>query len=77
MLEMVRDYLALVAAVKEVLGERVKTFLAWQNAVNTLHKKREQRSRMELGGRLDKVTQSSQLSLRHNSGQRLLINGGK
>ena len=33
----------------------VKTFLAWQNAVNTLHKKREQRSRMELGGRLDKV----------------------
>ena len=54
-LELIRDYLALVAAVKEVLGERVKTFLAWQNAVNTLHKKREQRSRMELGGRLDKV----------------------
>ena len=55
-LELTRDYLALVAAVKEVLGERVKTFMAWQNAVNTLHKKREQRSRMELGGRLDKVT---------------------
>ena len=54
-LELIRDYLALVAVVKEVLGERVKTFLAWQNAVNTLHKKREQRSRMELGGRLDKV----------------------
>ena len=54
-LELIRDYLALVAAVKDVLGERVKTFLAWQNAVNTLHKKREQRSRMELGGRLDKV----------------------
>ena len=41
--------------VQEVLGERVKAFLAWQNAVTTLHKKREQRSRMELGGRLDKV----------------------
>ena len=40
---------------QEVLGERVKAFLAWQNAVNTLHKKREQRSRLELGGRLDKV----------------------
>ena len=38
-----------------MLGERVKAFLAWQNAVNTLHKKREQRSRLELGGRLDKV----------------------
>ena len=37
------------------MGERVKAFLAWQNAVNTLHKKREQRSRLELGGRLDKV----------------------
>ena len=37
-----------------MLGERVKAFLAWQNAVNTLHKKREQRSRLELGGRLDK-----------------------
>ena len=68
-LELVRDYLALVAAVKvklryfedrtvlvqEVLGERVKAFLAWQTAVNTLHRKREQRSRLELGGRLDKV----------------------
>ena len=42
--------------VQEVLGERVKAFLAWQNAVTTLHKKREQRSRMELGGRLDKVS---------------------
>ena len=58
-LELTRDYLALVAAVKEVLGERVKTFLAWQNAVNTLQKKREQRSRMELGGRLDKVRLST------------------
>ena len=37
------------------MGERVRAFLAWQNAVNTLHKKKEQRSRMELGGRLDKV----------------------
>ena len=44
--------------VQEVLGERVKAFLAWQNAVTTLHKKREQRSRMELGGRLDKVSGS-------------------
>ena len=71
LLELIRDYLALVTAVKvvlhtgpgpsrimcvqEVLGERVKAFLAWQHAVTTLHKKREQRSRMELGGRLDKV----------------------
>jgi len=54
-LELVRDYLSLVAAVKEVLGERVKAFLTWQTAVTTLHRKREQRSRMELGGRLDKM----------------------
>jgi hypothetical protein len=38
-----------------VLGERVKAFLAWQNAINTLQKKREQRSRMELGGKLDRM----------------------
>merc|ERR1719300_198354 len=37
-LELIRDYLALVNAVKEVMGERVRAFLAWQNAVNTLHK---------------------------------------
>merc|ERR1719323_1845173 len=54
-LELIRDYLALVAAVKEVLGERVKAFLTCQTAVTTLHRKREQRSRMELGGRLDKM----------------------
>jgi len=53
--ELVRDYLSLVAAVKDVLGERVKAFYTWQTAVTTLHRKREQRSRMELGGRLDKM----------------------
>ena len=63
-LELIRDYLSLVLAVKEVLSERVKTFLAWQNAVHTLHKKREQRSRMELGGRLDKVILIIQLSVK-------------
>ena len=46
-----------------MLGERVKAFLAWQNAVNTLHKKREQRSRLELGGRLDKVRCGDELSM--------------
>ena len=49
--ELSKDYLALIAAVKSVLGERVKAFYNWQHASNTLQKKREQRSRLELGGR--------------------------
>ena len=40
---------------QEVLGERVKAFLAWQNAMTSLQKKREQRSRLELGGKLDRM----------------------
>jgi hypothetical protein len=40
---------------QEVLGERVKAFLTWQNALNSLQKRREQRSRMELGGKLDRM----------------------
>jgi len=55
LLEMVRDYLALINSVKDVLGERVKGFYNWQQAVSNLHKKREQRSRMELGGRIDRM----------------------
>ncbi|XP_023321177.1 sorting nexin-2 [Eurytemora carolleeae] len=55
LLELVRDYLALVCTVKDVLGERVKAFYAWQTAVNNLHKKRELRTRMELGGRIERL----------------------
>ena len=56
-LKMIRDLLALLADVKDVLGERVKTntFLSWQKMISTLHKKRERRSHVELGCRLDKV----------------------
>ena len=43
------------AIVQEVLGERVKAFLVWQNAVSSLQKRREQRSRLELGGKLDRM----------------------
>ena len=40
---------------QDVLGERVKAFGTWQAAVSTLQKKREQRSRMELAGRIDRM----------------------
>ncbi len=33
----------------------MKAFLTWQNALNSLQKRREQRSRMELGGKLDRM----------------------
>ena len=39
-LKLIRDLLALLADVKDVLGGRVKTntFLSWQNVIKSLHK---------------------------------------
>ena len=40
---------------KSALGERAKAFQHWEHARHTLVRKREQRSRLEMGGRADKV----------------------
>jgi hypothetical protein len=49
---------------QEVLSERVKAFLGWQNALTSLQKRREQRSRLELGGKLDRMGAVLEVSLR-------------
>ena len=53
--------------IQDVLGERVKAFQAWQAAVSTLHKKREQRSRMELAGRIQRMGPLIQVNKRTTS----------
>uniref|UniRef100_A0A914WPB1 PX domain-containing protein n=1 Tax=Plectus sambesii TaxID=2011161 RepID=A0A914WPB1_9BILA len=58
--EMLRDYLCLIAAVKEVFYERVKAWQNWQTAQQNLTKKRELKTRMELSGKTDKLPQAKQ-----------------
>lgn len=53
--ELLKDYVGLVGAVKDVLSERSKSFQNWQNAQSMVIKKKEQRSRLEMGGRTDKI----------------------
>ncbi|TRY70959.1 hypothetical protein TCAL_11623 [Tigriopus californicus] len=53
--ELIKDYVGLVGAVKDALSERSKSFQNWQNAQSMLIKKKEQRSRLEMGGRTDKI----------------------
>lgn len=53
--DLVKDYLALVGAVKDVLAERSKAFQNWQNAQTMVIKKKEQKARLEMSGRLDKI----------------------
>nr|XP_003705160.1 PREDICTED: sorting nexin-2 [Megachile rotundata]XP_012144937.1 PREDICTED: sorting nexin-2 [Megachile rotundata] len=57
--EMLRDYVALIGAIKDVFHERVKVFQNWQHAQVMLNKKREQKARMEQSGRTDKTSQAA------------------
>ncbi|XP_015599224.1 sorting nexin-2 isoform X2 [Cephus cinctus] len=57
--EMLRDYVALIGAIKDVFHERVKVFQNWQHAQMMLNKKREQKARLEQSGRSDKTTQAA------------------
>ncbi|XP_034943121.1 sorting nexin-2 [Chelonus insularis] len=57
--EMLRDYVALIGAIKDVFHERVKVFQNWQHAQMMLNKKREQKARLEQAGRSDKTTQAA------------------
>ena len=45
LLELLRDYVALVGAVKDVLAERSKAFQNWQHAQTMVIKKKEQKAR--------------------------------
>ena len=53
--EMIKDYIGLFGAIKDVFHERVKVFQNWQHAQMQLTKKREIKAKMELNGRNDKL----------------------
>ncbi|XP_012262040.2 sorting nexin-2 isoform X2 [Athalia rosae] len=56
--EMLRDYVALIGAIKDAFHERVKVFQNWQHAQLMLNKKREQKAKLEQSGRSDKSSQA-------------------
>ncbi|TRY76925.1 hypothetical protein TCAL_10147 [Tigriopus californicus] len=53
--ELIKDYIGLVGAVKDVFQERIKAWQHWQNASVALTKKREAKAKAELQGRQDRV----------------------
>ena len=52
--ELLKDYIALIGAVKDVFHERVKVYQNWQHAQLMLNKKREQKAKLELSGKPDR-----------------------
>ena len=53
--ELIKDYVALIGAVKDALNERNKAFQNWQHAQSMVMRKKEQKARLEMGGRSDKL----------------------
>jgi len=53
--ELIKDYVGLIGAVKDIMQERVKAWQAWQGATSTLTKKREAMARAELQMKTDRV----------------------
>lgn len=53
--ELIKDYIFLFGAVKDIFHERVKVYQNWQHAEMTLTKKREIKAKMEYTGQTDKV----------------------
>jgi len=58
--ELVKDYIGIVGAVKDVLNERVKAWHSWQSLQISLTKKRENKVRAELSQKQDRVNQLRQ-----------------
>ncbi|XP_065216585.1 sorting nexin-2 [Planococcus citri] len=57
--ELLKDYIALIGAVKEAFHERVKVYQHWQHSQMMLTKKREQKAKIELTGRTEKLEPAS------------------
>ncbi|NP_001171861.1 sorting nexin 2 [Saccoglossus kowalevskii] len=55
--ELLKDYIGLIGAIREVFREREKAFHTWQNAQTTLSKKQEQEVKLQASGKQDKVAQ--------------------
>lgn len=52
--ELLKDYVALVGAIRDVFHERVKVYQNWQHSQLMLNKKREQKAKMDLANKTDK-----------------------
>ncbi|GLH07323.1 Uncharacterized protein GBIM_12811 [Gryllus bimaculatus] len=52
--ELLKDYVALIGAIKEVFHERVKIYQNWQHSQQMLNKKRELKAKLELSGKAEK-----------------------
>lgn len=50
-----KDYLGLIHAIKDALHERVKVYQNWDHAKVQLTKKRENKAKLELAGRNEKL----------------------
>nr|XP_054756130.1 sorting nexin-2-like [Lytechinus pictus] len=55
--ELLKDYIGLLAAVREAFREREKCFLTWQNAQTTLAKKRDTEAKLKISGKPEKLQQ--------------------
>ncbi|XKL61130.1 hypothetical protein PGB90_008187 [Kerria lacca] len=58
--ELLKDYVALIGAVRNTFHERVKSYQHWQHSQIMLKKKRELKDRMEYAKRTDKIEAISQ-----------------
>ena len=56
--ETIKDYIGLFGAIKAVFHERVKVFQNWQHAQLQLTKRRENKAKLELANRNDKIDQA-------------------
>lgn len=59
MSESIFEYITLISALKEVFAERVRSWQQWQDAQQTLARKRDQKTKIDLsaGGRNDRSDQ--------------------
>jgi sorting nexin-1/2 len=58
--ELIKDYINLVGAVRDVFNERVKIFKFWKEAEANLAKKREIKAKLELARKMDKIPGAAQ-----------------
>uniref|UniRef100_A0A0M3JYQ5 PX domain-containing protein n=1 Tax=Anisakis simplex TaxID=6269 RepID=A0A0M3JYQ5_ANISI len=56
--ELINEQLQIILTLKELFFERVKVWQNWQVAQQNLSKKKEQKARYELAGRMDKANQA-------------------
>ncbi|XP_078589460.1 sorting nexin-2-like isoform X4 [Branchiostoma floridae x Branchiostoma japonicum] len=58
--ELLKDYIGIIQAIRIVFHERVKSFHNWQNAQQTLAKKREAEAKFKQTGKTDKIAHAQE-----------------